>query len=241
MATAAAYSLYLQGRFDEALATLGEIDPAELGAPERAAYLGQLLAAAGPVDRAEGALNMALAQPNLLAAQQAGIERALDLVAYRWAMGDWLHGTDAARGRARDFFATRALSGKAVFLMGQSVVLAADPASAAAVLARIEPSGLNGAEVLLYEGAVLNLVGQKGAAAPLLELEAGMPTETTGAHWHRSVDAWWQLVDRKPFDDSLAGGLLAAYRGLEAQETNAAFWRDDAARELRLTRCGASL
>jgi hypothetical protein len=237
VATAAAYSLYLQGRFDDALAALGALDEAELCAPERAAVLGQLLAAAGPVDRAQAALDLAAAQPNFLAAQRAAIERAGDLVAYRRAMSDLLHGADAATcARARDFFAERAPSGKAVFLVGQSVELGSDHAQAAECLARLEPSTLNQAELLLYEGAVLHLAGQTVAAGPLLELAPGLAPETPDVRWHRVVETWWTLVQHGPFDPSVAAGLLAAYRGLESEEPAATFWRGDEGRELELCR-----
>jgi hypothetical protein len=237
VATATAYSLYLQGRFDDALAALGALDPAELRAPERAAVLGQLLAAAGPSDRAQAALDLAAAQPNLLAAQRASIERAVDLVAYRRAMTDLLHGADAATcARARDFFGERAPSGKAVFLVGQSVALGADRSRAAECLARLEPSTLNRAELLLYEGAVLHLAGQTVAAEPLLELAPGLHPDTPGVRWHRAVETWWTLVEHGAFDPSVAAGLLAAYRGLEMEEPGAAFWRSDQGRELTLCR-----
>ena len=235
VATAAAYSLYLQGRFDDALATLGALDDADLRAPDRAAYLGQLLAAAGPVDRAQEALELALAQPDLLDAQRAAISRALDLVAYRRAMAEWLHGDAATRDQRREWFVARAPTGQAVDLVGESVVLA-DPDQAAQALARIDPAALDDAELCLYEGAVLNLAGQTRGAQPLVELAEGLPVETAGARWHGAVEAWWSLVNRGPFDAHLAAGLLTAYRGLEMHESADAFWRGDEAREMALTR-----
>jgi predicted Zn-dependent protease len=237
VATAAAYSLYLQGRFDDALATLGALDSSELRAPERAAYLGQLLAAAGPIDRAQAALELALAQPDLLEGQRAGIARALNLVAYRREMADWRHGAEATtRDRARDFFVTQAASGQTVGLIGESVVLAVDSDRAAEALARVDPAGLNEAELRLYEGAVLNLAGQTRAALPLLELAEGTPVETAGARWHRSVEAWWTLAQRGTFNAQTVAGLLTAYRGLETQKDSASFWRGDEAREMTLAR-----
>ena len=115
--------------------------------------------------------------------------------------------------------------GAAVFLIGESVVLASDPARAAEALARIDAPGLDEAELRIYEGAVLNLAGQSAAAAPLLELTVGSTEETEATRWERAVAAWWSLVDRGPFDARLAGGLLAAYRGLEAQEPSDGFWQ----------------
>jgi DNA-binding SARP family transcriptional activator len=235
--TATAYSLYRAGRFDDALATLGALDQTVLNAPERAAYLGQLLAAAGPIDRAKKALELARVQPGLLDAQRDGIARSLDLLAYRRAMADLLHGRDAAtRGQARDFFISRASSGMTVFLIGKSVALATNPARAADALARLKPDELNQAELTLYEGAVLNLTGKAREAVPLLELTAGLPVETPAAKWRRAIEAWWTLVDRAPFDASRTAGLLTAYRGLEKQELLPAFWQRDKVREMKLTR-----
>ena len=71
---------------------------------------------------------------------------------------------------------------------------------------------------------------------PLLELSAGLPVETPATIWHRSIEAWWTMVDCHDDDPDLAAGLLTAYQGLDEQEPAALFWRRDAARELALTR-----
>ena len=44
------------------------------------------------------------------------------------------------------------------------------------------------------------------------------------------------MLDRGPFDPTLAAGLLAAYRGFEEEKPASDFWRHDAARELFLAR-----
>ncbi len=237
VATAAAYSLYQQGRLGDALAAIGVLDPTELRAPERAPYLGQLLAAAGPPAQAESVLELALAQPHLLEPQRRDIERALDLATGRRVLADLLHPpNEAARARAAAFFAAQAGTGQAVSLIGASVAEGADRARAAADLARIDPLSLDRPELVLEEGAVLALSGRTREAGPWLMLSPDLPVESTAALWHRVVEGWWQAEGAAPFDPSVTVGLLGAYRGLEAAEPDAAFWQRDESRELALTR-----
>jgi Flp pilus assembly protein TadD len=237
VATAAAYALYRQGRFGDALAAIGALEPAELRAPERAEYIGQLLAVAGPVRQAEAALQTALAQPGLLDGQRCEIERALDLVAARRVLADWLHPpSSAARDRARAFFLAQAPAGKPVFLMGAGMALTGDRSRAAAALAQIDATALNGPERLLDEGAVLALAGSMTEAGPYLTLSPNLPFQSPNAAWHRMVETWWTIENRAAFDPAVTAGLLAAYRGLEETEPDPAFWRRDQARETALAR-----
>jgi hypothetical protein len=239
VATAAAYALHLQGKDNEALGAMGALTAEELQAPERAAYLGQLLAAAGPVDRAEACLQVALARTQLLAEERAGVVRAMDLVAYRRAMADLLHvAAGAARDRSIAFFSWRAASGKPLFVVGQSVALGrgGDGRGAMETLARVDPAALDPAALTIYEGAVLDLVGGHNDSARYLELAGDLPSETNGVKLHRVLDGWWALRHLQPTDVAAASGLFATYRALEDVETGPAFWRGDEGHEVQLTR-----
>jgi tetratricopeptide (TPR) repeat protein len=238
VATAAAYALHLQGKDNEALGAMGALTAEELQAPERAAYLGQLLAAAGPVDRAEACLNVARARPQLLAEERAGVDGAMDLVAYRRAMADLLHAPiGAARDRSIAFFSWRAASGTPLFVMGQSVALrnGGDGLEAMGTLARVDPAALDPAALTIYEGAVLDLAGGRDSAR-YLELAGDLPSETNGVKLHRALDGWWALRHLRPADSAAANGLFATYHALESVETGPAFWRGDWGHEVQLTR-----
>jgi Flp pilus assembly protein TadD len=239
VATAAAYALYLQGRFDEALHAMGALTPDELAAPERAAYLGQFLAVAGPVDRAESCLRAARARSQLLPEERAGVDHALDLVAYRRAMaGLRPSASSEAREQSQTFLAWQAASAKPLFVMGESVALAwnGDLAGAARTLARVEPRALDPAELTIYEGAAMRLTGVSSAATRRLELAGDLAFEPALAKVHGALDAWWRWRAQPANSASTSDGLYATYRALDAIENNPFFWRDDAGRELELTR-----
>ena len=237
VATAAAYSLYLDGRFDDALAALGALPSAELRAPQRAGYVGQLLAAAGPVDQAEAALRAAADQSGLLDPQKQAIGRALELVAYRRTISALLQtGDAAAAARARTSFLTREAADEPVDMIGAAVALLPDRTQAADRLARIDVASLSRVELELYEGAVLALAGPASRGTPYLELANGLPVESSLAIWNRVVTVWWDVVARRAFDPAAANGLLTAYRGLENAAPPDDFWIHDQPREMRLTR-----
>jgi tetratricopeptide (TPR) repeat protein len=237
VATAAAYALYLDGHFDDALATLGTLPPAELRAPERALYVGQLLAAAGPVDQAEAVLRVAQRKAGLPDEQKRALDRALTLISYRQAMAALLQAGDpAASEKARGFFLGRAPAGEPVFLIGAAMALMPDREAAAQMLARVDGTALDPVERELDEGAVLALAGPIPKGAPLLQLANGLPAETPLASWNRMVGAWWEMEDRGAFAPSITAGLLGAYRGLESAGPPVDFWRRDELREIRLAR-----
>jgi predicted Zn-dependent protease len=239
--TASAYDLYLQGKFGEALAALGELTAEELSAPERAAYLGALLAAAGPVDQARDHLQVALSRPELLDEERALVDRSQQLLAYREAMAGLLHPAIlAANPKDRPLFALRTQTNKMppIFQVGESVALSrgGEMENAARALAEIDPGSLDPASLSIYLGGVLDLAGEHQQALPWLELSADLPFESAGEKFHRAVEAWWSLQSRAQADPAMLAGLFAAYRGLDDEEEDRSFWMRDESREMQAVR-----
>jgi predicted Zn-dependent protease len=233
VATAEASDLYRQGRFGAALAALGGLSPEELHAPSQAVYLGALLAVDGPAEPARAALAVALSRPDLLSEERVLVERSRDLLDYRVALGRVLHGGDenpAWRGAAT------ASSALALVVESVAATRSGTLAEAARELGRIDTASLDPAGLTIYVGGVLELAGPPALATPYLELSPDLPFETAAAKCHHAVEAWWSLRAREPDDPDFLDGLFAAYRGLDAHETDPAFWRGDQARELQAVR-----
>jgi tetratricopeptide (TPR) repeat protein len=239
--TARAFDLYRGGRFGDALALMGGLSPEELAAPERAPYLGALLAVAGPPDQARTSLEAALSRADLLPEENALVEGSRRLLEYRAEMAALLHGSPSSQSVEPGEFLDRAPSpngSSAIFQVGESVALsrAGRPADAARVLSGIDPATLDPPALSIYLGGVLDLAGQGETALPYLELSPDLPFETPAQKFHRAVESWWKLQARLPNDPIPMAGLLAAYRGLDRDENDAAFWRGDEAREINFVR-----
>ena len=238
--TAGAFDCYRQGRFADALALLGGLTPKDLAAPERAPYLGALLAVAGPPDQASAYLQVAEAQPQLLPEESALVRRSRQLLAYRTTMAALLHGPPATPTSVSDPAHPSLLpdGDPALLRVAQCVALSRSGHSAEAtqVLAGIDPASLDSANLSIYLGGVLDLAGQKIKAMSYLELSPDLPFETRAQRFHEAVESWWNLQKGAPTDPARAAGLLAAYRGLDIEETSAAFWREDAPREMDFIR-----
>jgi tetratricopeptide (TPR) repeat protein len=239
VATAEAYDLYRQGRFGEALAALGGLSPAELQAPERAVYLGALLAVAGPMDRAGERLRAARAWPELSDEEGALAGRAQEILSYRGAMAGLLDGT-VAPARSADTFAClgQETTNPGIFLVGQSVARARTGAAAAAarLLGSVDVSALDPAGLSIYLGGVLEQAGAHERAVPYLTLASDLPFQSQAEKGRAAVETWWAIANATPAAPENRVGLFAAYRGLDAHETDAAFWRRDGPRQVELVR-----
>jgi Flp pilus assembly protein TadD/Tfp pilus assembly protein PilF len=236
VATAESYDLSRQGRFADALAAVGGLTPEQLDAPERAVYLGALLAVAGPIDRAQQHLQVASAQPQLLDEERALINRSWDFIRYREAIAAVL---DHPSGAA--IFPTLASSKNPrppVFIIGESVEIIRSGRSAEAepLLAGIDPAMLDPAALSIFVGALLDLLGHSQAALAWLKLSPDLPFVTTAEKSHRILELWWTLHARAPSDLNAVAGLFAAYRALDACENDPAFWLRDEPRQMELVR-----
>ena len=236
VATVAAYDLYRQGRFSDALTAIGILSPEQLNAPERAIYLGALLAVAGPIDQARQHLQVASTQP-LLNEERALADRSWDFIRYREAIAAILNGSPGV-----SFFS--ALSPfenprPPIFSIGQSVELirSGRQKEAEQILAEIDLPALEPAALTIYLGGLLELLGQSREALPNLQLSPDLPFTTAAEKSHRILELWWTSHLRAPDNSAALDGLFRAYKNLDSGATDSAFWLRDEPRQLQLVRC----
>jgi predicted Zn-dependent protease len=236
VATAEAYDLYRQGKFADALAALGALSPDQLHAPERAVYLGALLAIAGPIDQARAILPIASADPALLDEENALANRSWDFIHYREAIATVLNGPSST-----SVFPALLLSenpSPLIFSIGQSVELIRSGHSddAAHLLAQVDLAALDPAALTIYLGGLLELLGQSQAALPNLQLSSDLPYVSTAEQTHHLLELWWKFQAVSPQNPAALTGLFTAYRELDLCESDPAFWLRDAPRQVQLVR-----
>ena len=237
--TAAAFALYRQGRFREAEEALGELNEDGMKVPERAVYIGSILAVIGPAERANSYLAVALREPELLPEERALAAKSQMLLAYRARMDEVLglaSRLDSPKPRVEsdgDFSAPFFAVMRSVEILSKA---GSGDANAARMLTQVKVTRLDVAEEQAYLGAVLYLAGKIDEARPYLALDADLPEETASALSHRALDAWWLWYGQTADRPLAAFGLFAVYSRLEETEMDPGFWQQDADRELKLIR-----